>query len=293
MPKNLLVTGANGQLGNEMRNEIANVKDAPFNTFFTDVADLDITDAHAVNSFVEKNKIDIVVNCAAYTAVDKAEDDMVNCAKLNIEAVTNLASAARNYGVKIVHISTDYVFDGYNYHPYDEFEETNPKSVYGSTKLDGEKVLLKYVPDDSVIIRTSWLYSPYGKNFVKTMISLGETRDTLNVVCDQVGTPTAAADLAAAIYKVITADEWQAGIYHFSNEGAISWYDFTKAIHRIAGITTCNVLPIKTKDYPTRATRPFYSVLDKSKIKKTFGITIPYWEESLEKCIEAIKKQSK
>lgn len=292
MPKNLLVTGANGQLGNEMRNILADV-DAPFKTFFTDVDTLDITDAHAVNEFVEKNCIDVIVNCAAYTAVDRAEDDMVNCAKINIEAVTNLASAARNFGVKIVHISTDYVYDGYNYHPYEEFEDTNPKSVYGSTKLDGEKALLKYGPDNSVIIRTSWLYSPYGKNFVKTMIELGKTRDSLNVVCDQVGTPTAAADLAAAIYAVITADEWKPGIYHFSNEGAISWYDFTKAIHRIAGITSCNVSPIKSKDYPTKATRPFYSVLDKSKIKSTFGITIPYWEESLVKCIETIKNQSK
>lgn len=292
MPKNLLVTGANGQLGNEMRNVI-NRNKAPFNAFFTDVDSLDITDAHAVNEFVDKNNIDVIVNCAAYTAVDRAEDDMVNCAKLNIEAVTNLASAARNYGAKILHISTDYVFDGYNYHPYEEFEETNPKSVYGSTKLDGEKALLKYVPEDTIIIRTSWLYSPYGKNFVKTMISLGETRNSLSVVCDQIGTPTAAADLADAIYTIITAAEWKAGIYHFSNEGAISWYDFTKAIHRIAGITTCNVMPIKSKDYPTRATRPFYSVLDKSKIKNTFGITIPYWEDSLAKCIESIKSQSK
>lgn len=292
MPKNLLVTGANGQLGNEMRNVTAR-NNAPFNTFFTDVDTLDITDAHAVNSFVEKNKIDVIVNCAAYTAVDRAEDDMVLCAKLNIEAVTNLASAARNYGAKIVHISTDYVYDGYNYHPYEEFEETNPKSVYGRTKLDGEKELLKYAPDDSIIVRTAWLYSPYGKNFVKTMLSLGQSRDTLSVVCDQIGTPTAAADLAEAIYAIITFPEWKPGIYHFSNEGAISWYDFTKAIHRIAGIKNCNVVPIKSKDYPTRATRPFYSVLDKSKIKQTFGITIPYWEESLERCIEILNNQDK
>ena len=289
MPKNLLVTGAGGQLGNEMRNVIA-ANQGVFDAFFTDVDTLDITDARAVNEFVEKNSIDIIVNCAAYTAVDRAEDDMVMCAKLNIEAVANLASAARNFGAKLLHISTDYVFDGYGYRPYEECDEPNPKSVYGSTKLNGERELMKFAPD-SIIVRTSWLYSPYGKNFVKTMIALGKERDTLSVVCDQVGTPTAAHDLAAAIFAIITDKEWRSGIYHFSNEGAISWYDFTKAIHRIAGITTCNVKPIKSKDYPTRAVRPFYSVLDKSKIKSTFGITIPYWEDSLVKCIAEITGQ--
>lgn len=285
MPKNLLITGSNGQLGNEMRNVLAT--DKHFNSFFADIDTLDITDARAVYDFVEKNKIDIIINCAAYTAVDRAEDDMVACAKLNVDAVGNLAGTARNCGVKILHVSTDYVFDGFNHQPYTENDTPNPKTTYGTTKCDGERMLFKLAPD-SIVIRTSWLYSPYGKNFVKTMIALGREKETLNVVCDQIGTPTCAADLAAAIYAVVTADEWLPGIYHFSDEGVCSWYDFTKAIHRIAGITTCKVVPVRTKDYHTRAIRPSYSVLDKSKIKQTYGIEIPHWEESLEKCITKI-----
>ncbi|MGN1245401.1 MAG: dTDP-4-dehydrorhamnose reductase [Muribaculaceae bacterium] len=287
MPQNLLVTGANGQLGNEMQ-RIVVANPGVVNATFTDVDTLDITDAAAVRAFIEHHSIDVIVNCAAYTAVDRAEDDMVLCAKLNIEAVANLASAAHDFGAKVLHISTDYVFDGFGHRPYEETDEPNPRSTYGITKLQGERELLKYAPD-SIIVRTAWLYSPFGKNFVKTMLSLGESRDKLSVVFDQVGTPTAAADLAAAIFTIITAEQWKPGIYHFSNEGAISWYDFTKAIHRIAGITDCEVSPIKSKDYPTRAVRPFYSVLDKSKIKATFGITIPYWEESLARCIAELK----
>ena len=237
MPQNLLVTGANGQLGNEMQRIVA-ANPGKVNAYFTDVDTLDITDAAAVRAFIEHNAIDVIVNCAAYTAVDRAEDDMVLCAKLNIDAVANLASAARDFGAKVLHISTDYVFDGFEHRPYEESDEPNPRSTYGTTKLQGERELLKYAPD-SIIVRTAWLYSPFGKNFVKTMLALGESRDRLSVVCDQVGTPTAAADLASAIFTIITAPEWHAGIYHFSNEGAISWYDFTKAIHRIAGISTC------------------------------------------------------
>ena len=288
MPKNLLITGANGQLGNEMRNLLAS--DRQFNSFFADIDTLDITDAHAVYHFVESNKIDIIINCAAYTAVDKAEDDLVVCAKINIDAVGNLAGTARNCGAKVLHVSTDYVFDGFNYQPYTEDDNTNPKTAYGVTKRDGERLLLRTAPD-SIIVRTAWLYSPYGKNFVKTMINLGREKEQLNVVCDQIGTPTCAADLAAAIYAIISADEWLPGIYNFSDEGVCSWYDFAKAIHRLAGIGTCKVLPVRTKDYPTRATRPLYSVLDKSKIKKTFGIEIPHWEESLAKCIKTIINQ--
>ena len=289
MPHNLLVTGANGQLGNEMQRIVA-ANPGKVNAYFTDIDTLDISDAAAVRAFIEHNAIDVIVNCAAYTAVDRAEDEMVLCAKLNIDAVAKLASAARDFGAKVLHISTDYVFDGFAHRPYEETDEPNPRSTYGTTKLQGERELLKYAPD-SIIVRTAWLYSPFGKNFVKTMLALGESRDRLSVVCDQVGTPTAAADLASAIFSIITAPEWHAGIYHFSNEGAISWYDFTKAIHRIAGITTCEVSPIKSKDYPTRAVRPFYSVLDKTKIKATFGITIPYWEESLERCIAELKQK--
>lgn len=288
MPKNLLITGANGQLGNEMRNLLAS--DRQFNSFFADIDTLDITDAHAVYHFVESNKIDIIINCAAYTAVDKAEDDLVVCAKINVDAVGNLAGTARNCGAKVLHVSTDYVFDGFNYQPYTEDDNTNPKTAYGITKRDGERLLLRTAPD-SIIVRTAWLYSPYGKNFVKTMINLGREKEQLNVVCDQIGTPTCAADLAAAIYAIISADEWLPGIYNFSDEGVCSWYDFAKAIHRLAGIGTCKVLPVRTKDYPTRAARPLYSVLDKSKIKKTFGIEIPHWEESLAKCIKTIINQ--
>lgn len=287
MPTNLLVTGANGQLGNEMQRIVA-ANPGRVKAFFTDVDTLDITDANAVEDFVQQHSINVIVNCAAYTAVDRAEDDTALCTKLNVDAVANLAKAARNHGARVLHISTDYVFDGCNCRPYEETDEPNPKSVYGVTKLQGERELLKYAPG-SIIVRTAWLYSPFGKNFVKTMLALGESRDTLSVVCDQVGTPTAAADLAAAIFAIITADEWKPGIYHFSNEGAISWYDFTKAIHRIAGISGCTVSPIKSKDYPTRAVRPFYSVLDKTKIKAAYGITIPYWEESLARCIAELK----
>lgn len=288
MSKNLLITGANGQLGNEMRNLLASNRQ--FNSFFADIDTLDITDAHAVYHFVESNKIDIIINCVAYTAVDRAEDDLVACAKINVEAVGNLAGAARNCGAKVLHVSTDYVFDGFNYQPYTEEDVTNPKTVYGITKRDGERLLLKTAPD-SIVVRTAWLYSPYGKNFVKTMINLGREKAQLRVVCDQIGTPTCAADLAAAIYAIVSAEEWLPGIYHFSDEGVCSWYDFAKAIHRLAGITTCKVVPVKTKEYPTRAMRPLYSVLDKSKIKQTFGIEIPYWEESLEKCVTTIINQ--
>ena len=287
MPTNLLVTGANGQLGNEMQRIVA-ANPGRVKACFTDVDTLDITDANAVEAFVQQHSINVIVNCAAYTAVDRAEDDTALCTKLNVDAVANLAKAAHNHGARVLHISTDYVFDGCNCRPYEETDEPNPKSVYGVTKLQGERELLKYAPG-SIIVRTAWLYSPFGKNFVKTMLALGESRDTLSVVCDQVGTPTAAADLAAAIFAIITADEWKPGIYHFSNEGAISWYDFTKAIHRIAGNSGCTVSPIKSKDYPTRAVRPFYSVLDKTKIKAAYGITIPYWEESLARCIAELK----
>ena len=289
MPKNLLITGADGQLGNEMRNILAG--DKTFNSFFTDKETLDVTDAKAVYKFIEDNHIDIIVNCAAYTAVDKAEEDIIDCAKINVDAVGNIAGAARNFGAKVLHISTDYVFDGYNYQPYEENDETNPKTNYGTTKRDGERMLLKFAPD-SIIIRTAWLYSPYGKNFVKTMISLAKQNKTINVISDQIGTPTYAADLANVILKIITAPEWMPGTYHFTNEGICSWYDFAKAIIRIYGINTCNILPIKSKDYPAKASRPFYSVLDKTKVKRTYGVSIPYWEDSLHKCIEILKQNS-
>lgn len=282
----ILVTGANGQLGNEMKNILE--KECPGVTLYTDIQELDLLDAQAVGLFVSKNEITHIVNCAAYTAVDKAEEDKALCAAVNIDAVKNLANAADAVGAKIIHISTDYVFDGTAHRPYKESDKVNPMSQYGTTKRTGETALIALAPE-SIIIRTSWLYSIYGNNFVKTMIRLGKERDQLKVVCDQVGTPTYAKDLAKAIYVILMSHQWVEGIYHFSNEGACSWYDFTKSIHRIANITTCNVLPIPTEDYPTAAARPSYSILNKSKIKATYGVEIPHWEESLRECINRLE----
>jgi len=281
----ILVTGAAGQLGTELRNVLE--QKMPGLTLYTDIRELDLTDADAVRRFIIDNEISHIVNCAAYTAVDKAEQEPALCAKINTDAIKNIAAVASDYGVKVIHISTDYVFDGTNHMPYRESDKVNPISTYGSTKRKGEMVLLSMSPD-AVILRTAWLYSPYGKNFVKTMLKLGSERSEIGVVSDQIGTPTYAKDLANAIYTILTARQWVPGIYHFSDEGVCSWYDFTKSIMRIAGITNCHVNPITTADYPTAATRPPYSVLDKTRIKKTYGITIPHWEESLVECISRI-----
>ena len=228
------------------------------------------------------------LSAAAYTQVDKAEDNVELCRKINAGAVENLARAAASCGARMIHVSTDYVFNGRGYRPYTEDMTPEPQSVYGSTKLEGEQALQSLCPQ-SVIIRTAWLYSPYGNNFVKTMMRLGTERDELSVVADQIGTPTCAADLARAILAVLTAETFVPGIYHFSDEGACSWYDFTVAIHRLARIS-CRVNPIRSDEYPSRAHRPFYSVLDKSKIKQTYGITIPHWYESLSHCIEILQE---
>ncbi len=284
----ILVTGANGQLGNELRNVLE--AKIPGNTLYTDIAELDLTNAEAVMTFVKLNEVSHIVNCAAYTAVDKAEEQKLECAAININAVQNLANAADAVGAKIIHISTDYVFDGTAYRPYKESDKVNPISQYGTTKRKGETALLALAPD-SIIIRTSWLYSPYGNNFVKTMLRLGMERPEIKVVCDQIGTPTYALDLAKAIYKVLISHQWVEGIFNFSNEGACSWYDFTKAIHRIAGIENCEVSPIPTEEYPTAATRPYYSILDKSRIKATYGVEVPYWQDSLIECIKRINKE--
>ncbi len=278
---NILVTGCNGQLGNEMQ---LLEKENPQHTYFnTDVAELDITDQDAIERFVFDNDIDGIVNCAAYTAVDKAEDNEELCTKLNAEAPAYLAAAVGKRGGWMVQISTDYVFDGTQHTPYLEDDDTCPNSVYGKTKLVGELNVQKLC-ENSMIIRTAWLYSIFGNNFVKTMIRLGNEKPELGVIFDQIGTPTYARDLAMAIFAAINKGIVP-GIYHFSNEGVISWYDFTKAIHRIAGITTCHVRPLHTAEYPTPAKRPHYSVLDKTKIKQVYGIEIPYWEESLAECI--------
>ena len=278
---NILITGCNGQLGNEM--QLLEKVHPEHNYFNTDVAELDITNQEAIETFVTEHKIDGIVNCAAYTAVDKAEDNEELCTRLNAEAPAYLAHAVGQRGGWMVQISTDYVFDGTNHTPYMEDENTCPNSVYGKTKLVGELNVQKLC-ERSVIIRTAWLYSTFGNNFVKTMIRLGKEKAELGVIFDQIGTPTYAHDLAVAIFAVIEKGV-QPGIYHFSNEGVISWYDFTKAIHRIAGITTCHVKPLHTAEYPTPAARPHYSVLDKTKIKQTYGIEVPYWEESLEVCV--------
>ena len=290
--KNILVTGAYGQLGNEVRILSANYPE--YNFMFTDVDSLDITDKDELIDFVTGNDIRYIINCAAYTAVDKAEDDAELCEKINAAAVKNLGLAAAEAGAGIIHVSTDYVFDGTSCRPYSEDMPTKPCSVYGKTKLKGEKNLLKICPN-AIVIRTAWLYSPFGNNFVKTMIKLGSERESLNVIFDQVGTPTYALDLADAILKAmdqtIDTDHEKGGVYHFSNERVCSWYDFTIKIHEIAGIKTCKVNPIETKDYPTKAARPHYSVLNKTKIKQTFNITIPHWEASLKDCIKELSEQ--
>ena len=275
---NILITGSNGQLGNEMR--VLSVQHPKHRYFFTDVAELDITDRKAVTAFVNENAIDLIVNCAAYTNVDKAEEDEKTAMKINAEALSVLG----NQGVKVIHISTDYVFSGDEHVPCKESDPVAPRTAYGRTKYEGEKRLLAVCPE-AVILRTAWLYSSFGNNFVKTMIRLGKEKESLGVVFDQIGTPTYAADLAQAIFTVIESPVWYAGIYHFTNEGVCSWYDFTLAIHELAGITTCQVRPILSEEYQYKTPRPHYSVLDKSKFKKTFGVTIPHWLDGLKRCL--------
>lgn len=280
----ILITGCNGQLGNEMQLQ---AKSNPQHSyFFTDIDELDITDEQAIDRFVTDNQVDIIVNCAAYTAVDKAEDNETLCTLLNSTAPGYLARAIEKRGGQFVQISTDYVFDGTAHTPYTETVATCPNSVYGRTKLDGELNAQREC-SRTMIVRTAWLYSTFGNNFVKTMMRLGKERTELGVVFDQIGTPTYARDLAAVIMTAINRGIVP-GIYHFSNEGAVSWYDFTKAIHRIAGITTCHVRPLHTDEYPAKAPRPAFSVLDKTKIKQTYDIEVPYWEESLRECIMAL-----
>ncbi|MCM1348870.1 MAG: dTDP-4-dehydrorhamnose reductase [Firmicutes bacterium] len=285
----ILVTGANGQLGTELHNVLELTH--PGLTTYTDVDTLDITNQDALKSFISKGEFTHIVNCAAYTAVDKAETEPAICNKINIDAVRNIAIAASDCGAKVIHISTDYVFDGKAYKPYRESDKVNPVSTYGTSKRKGEMMLLSMC-QDCIILRTAWLYSPYGNNFVKTMLRLGDEKPLLNVVYDQVGTPTYAHDLAEAVTTILFARQWISGIYHFSNEGVCSWYDFTKAIFREANITGCKVNAILSEDYPTAAPRPHYSVLDKTLIKKTYGISIPNWEDSLRQCIGRIQSSS-
>ena len=287
--KNILITGVKGQLGCEMR--LLAEENTEFNYFFTDIEELDICNEQAVMDFVTRNQIDVIVNCAAYTAVDRAEDDPKLCNELNHNAPGYLAKAIETRKGYLIQISTDYVYDGTSHVPYHEEQIPCPNSMYGITKLAGEKEAMRFCKR-VMIIRTAWLYSVFGNNFVKTMLRLGVERPEIGVIFDQIGTPTYARDLAVAIY-VALKQGIVPGIYHFSNEGVCSWYDFAKAIHRFAGITDCKVNPLHTEDYPTKASRPSYSVLDKSKIKQVYGIEIPHWMDSLEECITLMRVLNK
>lgn len=282
---NILITGCNGQLGNEM--QLLEPLYPQHNFFNTDVKELDITDTPQINAFVEEHQIDGIINCAAYTAVDKAESNIQLCTALNAEAPAYLAAAIAKRNGFFVQISTDYVFDGTKHTPYNEADQANPSTFYGKTKLEGEKAIMQECKQ-AMIIRTAWLYSTFGNNFVKTMIQLGKERHELGVIFDQIGTPTYARDLAAIIMAAIR-QKFMPGVYHFSNEGVTSWYDFAKVIHRLAGIKNCNVRPLHTEEYPTPARRPAYGVLDKTKIKQTYNLEIPYWEDSLAECIELLQ----
>ena len=290
MQKKIWVTGANGQLGTEIRG--LSEKYSQFVFIFSDIDTLDLTDASKVSQFMEENQFNYVINCAAYTAVDKAEEDVTLAYQVNRNSIGYIAETAQQINAKVIHISTDYVFDGEGSEPYRETDPTNPQSVYGKSKLEGEEILRKSCPE-SIIIRTAWLYSSHGNNFVKTMMRLGRERESLNVVADQKGTPTYAGDLAQAVLDIITWVEHKenlpVGIYHYSNLGEITWYDFALKIHELAGITGCKVAPVGTDEYPVKAKRPQYSVLNKNKIQQTFQLQIPDWEDSLKKCISILE----
>ncbi|KAB7885642.1 dTDP-4-dehydrorhamnose reductase [Poseidonibacter ostreae] len=282
---NILVTGSNGQVGSEIR-ELS--KDYSYTFFFTDRTNIDITSKDDIKSFCEKNSINVIINCAAYTAVDRAETDIENADLVNRKAVKKLAIISEELDIKLIHISTDYVFDGKNFKAYCEEFQTNPKTVYGKTKLDGENEMININPKNSIIIRTSWVYSYYGNNFVKTMLRLGKEKESLGVIFDQVGTPTYAKDLAKTILDIIPKiQNSKLSIYNYSNEGAISWYDFAKEIMKMAKLD-CKINPIETFQYPTPAKRPHFSLLNKSKIKSTFNIEIPYWKDGLDDCLKRL-----
>jgi len=276
---NILVTGGQGQLGSELRKITPNYPD--YNFFFTDVKQLDITNHTAVKEFIEINNINVIINCAAYTAVDKAEYEPELADAINHLAAENFAKIAKQNKIKLIHISTDYVFDGKNYKPYVETDTPSPRSVYGQTKLDGELAMQHINPVNSIIIRTSWVYSKFGNNFVKTMLRLAETRNEISVVADQIGSPTNAGDLAKAILKILPKIKNETvEVFHYSNEGVCSWYDFAKAIFEIKKIDVI-LNPIESIQFPTPAKRPYYSMLNKKKIKEKYSLFIPYWRESL------------
>lgn len=285
-----VIIGSNGQLGSEIK-ELSKRLNIDFK--FYDFPQADITDIKSLSSIIGGDSPDVIINCAAYTAVDKAESEPQLAQKVNFEGVKNIVEAAKMVDAWLIHISTDYVFDGMSYKPYSEMDQTNPQSVYGRTKLMGEEAALSY--SKGIVVRTAWLYSAFGNNFVKTMLRLGNERDSLNVVFDQVGSPTYAHDLAAALLTIAekvtaTNNTNLSGIYQYTNEGVCSWYDFTREIFDMENID-CNLYPIETVDYPTPAKRPHYSVLNKSKIKNTFGISIPHWKRSLAECLNKLNKQ--
>ncbi len=289
---NILVTGSRGQLGSELQylveNQLLDTSGMKF--FFTDKSSLDVTDHAAVEVFARSHDINMIINCAAYTAVDKAEENLELADALNREAVKHLARIAKKYKMGLVHISTDYVYDGTSYRPYMEDDPSNPQGIYSKTKLAGEHEIKQINPDNTIIIRTSWVYSSFGSNFVKTMLKLCNERDELDLISDQVGTPTYARDLAKAIIHIIQhpkKTQSNIEIYHFSNEGGCSWYDFAKTIFELSNLE-CKVNPIDTNEYPTPAKRPYYSLLSKSKIKNDYKMEIPYWRDSLKECLQII-----
>ena len=282
---NILVTGSMGQLGSEIKELSSNYN---YNFFFTTRDDIDITSKDSIKEFCQTNSINVIINCAAYTAVDKAQSDIENADLVNRKAVKKLSIVAKELDIKLIHISTDYVFDGKNFKPYVEEFQTNPQSVYGKTKLDGENEIRDINPLNSIIIRTSWVYSYYGNNFVKTMLRLGKEKEELGVIFDQVGTPTYAKDLAITILDIIPQIEnSKVEIYNYSNEGVLSWYDFAKEIMKMAKLN-CKINPIETYQYPTPAKRPHFSLLNKSKIKSKFNLEIPYWKDGLDDCLKRL-----
>lgn len=282
---NILVTGSNGQVGREIKELSTNYS---YDFFFTTRDDIDITSKDSIKEYCKKNNINAIINCAAYTAVDKAESDEINADLVNRKAVKKLALVSQELNIKLVHISTDYVFDGRNFKPYCEEFQTNPQGIYGKTKLDGENEMRDINPKNSIIIRTSWVYSSFGNNFVKTMLRLGKEKESLGVIFDQVGTPTYAADLAKTILDILPKIENQkVEIYNYSNEGVLSWYDFAKEIMKMAKLN-CKIKAIETYQYPTPAKRPHFSLLNKRKIKSKFNLEIPYWKDGLDDCLKRL-----
>ncbi|CAM3620894.1 dTDP-4-dehydrorhamnose reductase [Arcobacter aquimarinus] len=282
---NILVTGSNGQVGSEIKELSSNYN---YNFFFTTRDDIDITNKESIKSYCEKNSINVIINCAAYTAVDKAQSDIENADLVNRKVIKKLALVSKELNIKLIHISTDYVFDGKNFKPYCEEFQTNPQSIYGKTKLDGENEMRDINPLNSIIIRTSWVYSYYGNNFVKTMLRLGKEKEELGVIFDQIGTPTYAKDLAITILDIVPQiNNQKVEIYNYSNEGVLSWYDFAKEIMKMAKLN-CKINPIETYQYPTPAKRPHFSLLNKKKIKSMFNIEIAYWKDGLDDCLRRL-----